>query len=717
LSNNTYTVKVTYAYDLNDGVGLQEIVKTLDIKTEAKAVPVVEITSSTKTQTSVGFAINETDIDNVGAVTKIELIHANGTVVADSLDIREFTSLLSNNTYTVKVTYAYDLNDGVGLQEIVKTLDIKTEAKAVPVIEIANPTKTQTSISGEYSFTDIDNVGNINSVKIYKGETLIAENTDKEILFTNLEYYTEYKIVIAYSYDLNDGDGVQWKNVEENIKTEPFIDAKTVQVLNISDIYSEETVYLSIELNNPLNASVVWVMINGTKYNVSSGSSAGKVYVDVIIDEQFIGGNTELIIEKMSINLSGNIYIIDLNGNVRCEVFINGKFDVVSVEFVDENFNSIDWAFPNDKVYVMLNLENPTGYEIDLGTGVADLKKQDDNHYYYPIKTSQGWNTARLSSVTYKNENITKTVTYTDKMAECYVVQSNETHYITKPTDLLNMSTGYYYELKNDIDLQGLQWFGNSMVGVFDGKGYSIKNMSVVGTFKNQDLYLGLFTSLSGVVKNVNMQDVLYRIEHISDLGDNYLKYGTIATETSYPYSIIKNCSVNDGSIVELISNTERYLFVGGVTGDTYGKIENCINRANIICSSAANCMYVGGIVGVISNSDMGIVINCFNAGMIQGNYDVGGIVGMNDCTIKNCINVGEIKKYSSGWSLGGIVGNNRYGTVENCYTNKNYNSNDSHIDETRLKSESFYAQILGWDKAVWVLEDGQYPKLWFEGE
>ena len=99
LSNNTYRLVLTY-----ENLGQTETVE-FELTTEAKATPEIEITTPTKTQTSVSFEITETDTDSVGAVTKIELVHANGTIEAKSLEAREFADLLSNNEYTVKITY------------------------------------------------------------------------------------------------------------------------------------------------------------------------------------------------------------------------------------------------------------------------------------------------------------------------------------------------------------------------------------------------------------------------------------------------------------------------------------------------------------------------------------------------------------------------------------------------------------------------------------
>ena len=202
LSNTTYKLVAEYP----DGDNTESIY--IEFTTFAKATPEISVVSPTKTQTSVGFEIGETDADNVGAVTKIELVHANGTVVADSLDQRTFANLLSNNVYTVKVTYVYNLNDGEGEHTIIKECEIVTLSKTVPQVEISNVEITSFKISADCKFTDIDLVLSSYVAELYNGEELIAQNSDGSIAFEFSEN-AKYTIHILYTYDLNDGKGIQ----------------------------------------------------------------------------------------------------------------------------------------------------------------------------------------------------------------------------------------------------------------------------------------------------------------------------------------------------------------------------------------------------------------------------------------------------------------------------------------------------------------------------
>lgn len=109
-SNNKYTLKATYKNLQN-----QDETIAIEFVTYAKAVPTVEITNVHSTQTQVSFELNITDTDNVGAITKIELLHGDDEpIVASDLTDCSFANLKSGNIYTIYVEFVYDLNDNKG---------------------------------------------------------------------------------------------------------------------------------------------------------------------------------------------------------------------------------------------------------------------------------------------------------------------------------------------------------------------------------------------------------------------------------------------------------------------------------------------------------------------------------------------------------------------------------------------------------------------------
>ncbi len=220
LSNNKYTVRVTYTYDVNDGAGVHTKTVEKTIRTQAKTAPTYDIVDLTANQTKVDFDITETDVDQIGTITKIELLHATQSTRVGDANTRSFDGLLSNNEYTVRVTYTYDLNDGAGVHTKTVKKTIRTQAKEAPVYEITNMTSTQSRIDFAVNETDRDNIGSIVKVELLHAtqEAKTAVSTEDRF-FDGLLSNNEYTIRITYQYDLNDGTGIHTEIVTKAFAT------------------------------------------------------------------------------------------------------------------------------------------------------------------------------------------------------------------------------------------------------------------------------------------------------------------------------------------------------------------------------------------------------------------------------------------------------------------------------------------------------------------
>ncbi len=695
LSNTAYKLVAEYL----NGSATEAI--SIEFTTLAKVTPEISIVNPTKTQTSVGFEISEIDADNVGAITKIELVHANGTVYAESIDQRAFANLLSNNAYTVKVTYAYNLGDGNGEQTVTKEININTDAKTVPSFTVKNDNITTNGITAEYDIADIDNILSEYKIELYKGNVLVSENDDKEIDFTGLDYYTDYMVKITYKYNLNDGNGEQTAIHNYTFKSLPYIDVTECNIANTSAVSEGETIFMSVKLDNPLGMTIESVVINGKTYDVTGASTKNKIFVEIVYNGQFAGGDTYLKIDKVNAKIDNTVLCVEPETELSDSVFINGKIEVIKIEFVNDRFEPIDWAFPSDRVYVLITLNNPTGYSIDSivrcynswttdGDTVTTLKKLDNNRWCYSINLeNDGWNEQYLTALSYSNDYIEKKLNYSEMTTRCYRVASDEVKYISSPNDLKNMNGGYYYELKNDIDLAGLEWVGSGFCGVFDGKGYSIKNMSFVGTVKNSNAYMGLFSSGNGVIQNVNIEEATVIVELIADDGSQYSAYvgGIVAYADPHSILFIHNSTVDKYSIFN-IKNTVGEAYAGGIIGFAadayYGYsggillITNCTNHGNVSATGSKDSASAGGILGCAAGTST--ILNCTNSGHISSNNIAGGIVAFTNGAVMNCANSGivsAINSYDSA-DAGGIVGYAYVdSTIENCTNSGNISSNN----------------------------------------
>ena len=260
------------------------------------------------------------------------------------------------------------------------------------------------------------------------------------------------------------------------------------------------------------------------------------------------------------------------------------------------------------------------------------------------------------------------------------------------------------YMLMNDIDLADWgEWepIGNNstdddiskFIGIFDGQGYAIKNLSIAGdTYQ----YTGLFGCInSAEIKNVGLEDTNINVfsgvvggicgySYSSTINNCYNTGGISAS--SYSSSAGGICGFRSGSISNcyntgdiFFSSTEYYSCAGGICGDGFGSISNCYNTGNISSSSNA-----GGICGDCSESISSSISNCYNTGYISSFSSffyslAGGICCISSAPISNCYNTGDISSSSSYYSAsyaGGICCFSS-GSISNCYNTGDISSYD----------------------------------------
>lgn len=113
---------------------------------------------------------------------------------------------------------------------------------------------------------------------------------------------------------------------------------------------------------------------------------------------------------------------------------------------------------------------------------------------------------------------------------------------------------------------------------------------------------------------------------------------------------------VKNVGVVDSCFNGNYY--IGGVVGLNRGTMENCYY------TGIANAYdYCGGVDGY----NYGIIKSCHNTGIVNGNSYVGGIAGENNGSIENSYNTGNI---NGNRSIGGVVGynNSNTATIKNSY-------------------------------------------------
>ena len=241
--------------------------------------------------------------------------------------------------------------------------------------------------------------------------------------------------------------------------------------------------------------------------------------------------------------------------------------------------------------------------------------------------------------------------------------------------------------------------------GIFDGNGKTISGLNIVQNAQyvpyacnfwgcqgggNQDSYAGLFGIIGkkGVVKNLTISD--------SKVTATSQYAGAVV---GLNYGVVENAKTTNSVQVNSTNDPESQGGVGGIAGRNggYGTMLHCENNASVVgqnlvggiagantgaISTSINYGSVSGAIagGIVGGSHYrnvesdithvpGRIAVCLNEGAVTGTTYAGGIVGENkDGTVNNCRNDGSV----TGGIAGGVVGYNRFDNYDK-YQSGNY--------------------------------------------
>ena len=289
------------------------------------------------------------------------------------------------------------------------------------------------------------------------------------------------------------------------------------------------------------------------------------------------------------------------------------------------------------------------------------------------------------------------------------------------------------YKLESDIDCKDYPDFDpignwkNSFSGIFDGQGYSIKNLTVVDTWG-----AGLFTQIkSATVKNINMENAFIDTNNYltglitaiaqNSLIDNVNVTGKIVIDPDEPKGlhggIVGKLEAIDGGTATLSNSSAdleingKYVTSGGLVAHAKANDTSIVNISN--CSfhgliNAKDGNRISAIVGMAGGHENGIVNidKCFtDATMIISGNRYGSFLGQSKDNILISNSYSRMKLYSDNTSgdhqlygqdiTGGVK-------VENCFIDSNsLIDNDSrNLDGTtvvdfNIQNDLLYSNLL----------------------
>ena len=174
--------------------------------------------------------------------------------------------------------------------------------------------------------------------------------------------------------------------------------------------------------------------------------------------------------------------------------------------------------------------------------------------------------------------------------------------------------------------------------GHFDGNGQTIR----LAIDQADGDHLGLFgyLPLSAVVENVTVSGSVQGRDYVGGIAG--VNQGTV-----------QNCRSE-----ATVTGRDN---VGGIAGENHRAVQGCSNTGEV-----AGRMSVGGLAG----NNLNCVKNGYNTAAVTGtSINLGGIAGNNSrgtSAVESCYNTGDVTAENRGNEVGGVVGNN-FGTVRNC--------------------------------------------------
>lgn len=355
----------------------------------------------------------------------------------------------------------------------------------------------------------------------------------------------------------------------------------------------------------------------------------------------------------------------------------------------------------------------------DYGVLTTDAREEEISFEFSDLTAGTDY-TIKITGTYNKKE----TVLYKANVSTISIGTSDNPYKISKPEDFENIQNDYgsdvYYELSNDIDfanyglftpLRGTTSGTGGFCGHFDGKGYTIKNVTIDTTTLGA---CGFFGYNSGEIKNVNFDSVTVKTTRTS-------------SNTVYAGVIAFNAGTLDNVKADKIEITASAgtVYIGGFVGSNVkGNIKNCSSTQTVVkVDSATTKVYCGGFIGYNSSNgteNAGVITSSYTNGVIEiinaRTASVGGFIGEDaetseiNTSLTNCYSNYTIRVGSSGLTnIGGFVGISK-ATITNCYalgtiTYRSYKIVDETETEVSLTNDLSIGGLIGSAAGIIVSE------------
>ncbi|MCD8159379.1 MAG: hypothetical protein LUD77_11000 [Clostridiales bacterium] len=468
----------------------------------------------------------------------------------------------------------------------------------------------------------------------------------------------------------------------------------------------------SVISSNNNSGGICGINYSTISYSYNTGSISGGTYTGGICGRNY-EGSVSFCYNTGSVNgdtYTGGICGDDRDGTVSSCYYLSGTaeggIDSSDVSSSAEAKTADEFA-GGEVTYLLNGSSNDSDsinfyQNIDNGETADTYPVLDDNHgtvyyieaYYYCPDSyisvySNTEDSGNSTSHTYVNNiceycgDVDRDSISTDEDGN-YIYEISNADQLAAFAAIVNAgNTGLYGVVKNDIDLSSIDnWtpIGTEAypyLGIFDGGGYTISNMTITASSGCSGLfgYIGDSSSTGVTVKNFTVSGNITLSGECKYIGGVVGKISkrtieNVVSEVNINISNIEN--MDDGS-------TDKAIYVGGVVGYATlarAAVNKCVYKGEINLTDSSDQIYIGGIAGTFNGTST--VTYCYNLGSISASDSsssyVGGILGLlsssNFNNLSYCYDYGNLSADASE-NCGAIIG--LFGGASSATISNNY--------------------------------------------
>jgi len=338
------------------------------------------------------------------------------------------SDLLSNKEYIIKYKY-----EEQNLEYKFKTLPIEPHY----IIEVLNVNTN--SISIIINEEDIDNIGEVKNIQVFKGDLLINESKEVEVTFDNLDENTEYLIVLEYYNSFKK----ETLTKELCVTTEKEVIIPEIDILNFDINYN----YISFDVMVKIEENFEYINDNNLGENIS-----------LLIEELVVYKNEE-VVTKIT-DIKDRIIIEELEECTSYKISLLYSYvlnDETIEEKVTKEVKTTDY-FSSVFEYEIITYEPNSIKILGLKQDVSNLIIPDEyviNDVTYKI-AEIGLN-AFMDNSAIKSVIVGKNICLVEghAFAHCLNLEEISFQKIDEKIDIVEFGTGVFEQCKNlkSVDL------------------------------------------------------------------------------------------------------------------------------------------------------------------------------------------------------------------------------------------------------------------------